>query len=140
MLVAILIGAVITNVLLKNIVARPRPYVDVQSAFHQWWKIVGSNVLSEYSFPSGHTTATMAVATAFFLCGNKKYSWLGFIFVVLMGMSRNYLMVHYPSDVLAGVIVGLIAGVLSYIIVNVVINLSRTKNRLTVAKEIEKEI
>ena len=50
--------------------------------------------------------------TALFLTGNRKYSWTAFIFAILMGISRIYLVVHYPSDVLGGVIVGVFAGCL----------------------------
>ena len=56
----------------------------------------------------------MAAMTAIFLTCNKKYSWLGFLFVLLMGFSRNYLMVHYPSDVVAGMLVGLVSALLAY--------------------------
>ena len=44
---------------------------------------------------------------AFFLAGNKKYSWTGFILALLIGFSRIYLCVHYPSDVLFGFIDGI---------------------------------
>ena len=47
-----------------------------------------------------------------FLVGNKKVSWTALIFAFLMGVSRIYLVVHYPSDVLGGLIVGTIAGIL----------------------------
>ena len=72
---------------------------------------------SEFSFPSGHSTASMAAMMAFFLAGNKKYSWTGFIAALLIGFSRIYLCVHYPSDVLFGFIVGIIAGTIAYLIV-----------------------
>ena len=71
-----------------------------------------------YSFPSGHTSAAMAGVTAFFIWSkNKKISWLAFIYVVLMGASRNYLMVHFPSDVMVGVIVGLIGAILAHYLI-----------------------
>ena len=54
---------------------------------------------------------------AFFLAGNKKYSWTGFFAALLIGFSRIYLCVHYPSDVLFGFIVGIIAGSIAYLIV-----------------------
>ena len=84
--------------------------------YYNWWKYVGSLHYKEFSFPSGHTTATMAVMMCIFLTCNKKYSWLVFIFVALMGLSRNYFMVHYPTDVLGGIMVGGISGLISYLI------------------------
>ena len=57
-----------------------------------------------------------------FILGNKKLSWLALVFGVLMGISRIYLVVHFPSDVLAGLITGTIAGMLGTLIA---INLPR---------------
>ena len=50
--------------------------------------------------------------TALFLAGNKRYSWTAFIFAFLMGVSRIYLVVHYPSDVLGGIVVGACAAII----------------------------
>ena len=71
---------------------------------------LGSHTESDKSFPSGHTTAAFSAMTAIFLVGNKRVSWLAFLFGILMGISRIYLGVHYASDVLGGILVGLIAG------------------------------
>lgn len=114
MIVSMGIGLIFTNLFIKNYVARLRPFQSGRSEIVSWWKYVGSVHVGEYSFPSGHATATMACMTAIFLTCNKKYSWLGFLFVLLMGFSRNYLMVHYPSDVIAGMLVGLVSALLAY--------------------------
>ena len=105
-LVSLVMGLLITNVVVKNLVARPRPFADVTSIYHEWWRFVGGVWEGEYSFPSGHTTAIMAAITAVVINTKGKYRWLLFIFVILMGMSRNYLMVHYPSDILGGILAG----------------------------------
>lgn len=112
MLLGVAIGALFTNVFLKVVIARPRPYADESSIFHQLWLLMGQHMESDKSFPSGHTTAAFSTMTALFLTGNRKYSWTAFIFAILMGISRIYLVVHYPSDVLGGVIVGVFAGCL----------------------------
>ena len=117
-LISLLIGTLFTNLFLKNIIARHRPYLSGIKAYHQWWQNAGSLKYNEFSFPSGHTTATMAVMTCFFLFYNKKYSWIGFLFVVMMGMSRNYFMVHYPTDVLGGIIVGGLSSIFANILLN----------------------
>lgn len=114
MVVSMVIGLIFTNLFIKNYVARLRPFQSGRLEIVNWWKYVGSVHVGEYSFPSGHATATMAAMTAIFLTCNKKYSWLGFLFVLLMGFSRNYLMVHYPSDVVAGMLVGLVSALLAY--------------------------
>ena len=116
---AIVCGAIITNFVLKDIIARPRPFIASET-YKLWWEAAGAVLEDGFSFPSGHATATMAAMTAVFLYCNKKYSWLGFIVVVLMGVSRNYLMVHYPSDILGGVISGLIGAVIAYYITKLI--------------------
>lgn len=118
MLGAIIIGALFTNISIKPIIARPRPYIDETHIFHQWWLDAGAHVESEFSFPSGHTTSAMAVMTGLFFTTNKKYSWTAFIFAIVMGITRIYLCVHFPSDVLGGLIVGFLAGLISSLIVN----------------------
>lgn len=122
-LFSIACGALITNVALKNIVVRARPYADVTRDLHQWWLWISENsfcgfTVSDHSFPSGHTTATMAAMTGIFLTTPKKKSWPVFIFVFLMGFSRLYLMVHYPTDVLAGLLAGAVGAVGGYFLCN----------------------
>ena len=114
MLFGLAIGALITNCCLKILIARARPYSDETQAFfntdlyQKLWMTVGQNVESDKSFPSGHTTAAFASMTALFLTGNKKYSWAAFIFAFLMAVARIYLVVHFASDVLAGIAVGVL--------------------------------
>ena len=112
-LLSIAVGAIFTNLTLKPLVARPRPYLSSEEYFDMW-KFVGAHKESEFSFPSGHTTVTMTSMTALFLSLNKKYSWMTYLFVVLMGVSRIYLFAHYFTDVIGGVICGGIAGILGY--------------------------
>lgn len=109
-------AALVTNVTVKPMVARPRPYASGVADFVDWWEYVGGHVHSEYSFPSGHTTSAMAAMLALCLCycvfcakGEKKRHWVWIptmLCVLLMGASRNYIMVHYPSDILGGIIAG----------------------------------
>ena len=58
----------------------------------------------------------MAGVTALVLTGKKPARWWAYLFVAAMGVARNYLMAHYPSDVLGGMIVGLIAAAIAYAI------------------------
>ena len=92
-LAALAIGALITNVALKNIIARIRPYEVVE----------GLKLLiepqSDFSFPSGHTCASIGAALAIPLV----------ILAVLISLSRLYVGVHYPTDVLGGAVVGAFA-------------------------------
>lgn len=118
MLLSVAIGALITNLWLKPWVARPRPYTNEGSVFQDIWMTLGAHTESDKSFPSGHTTAAFSAMTAIFLTGNKRISWLALLFGILMGISRIYLGVHYPSDVLGGILVGLIAGCAAVFIVS----------------------
>ena len=111
MCIGLAIGALITNCCLKILIARPRPYADHNSIFYQLWLLVGQNIESDKSFPSGHTTAAFASMTAVFLVGDKRWSWTAYIFAVLMGIARIYLCVHFPSDVLGGIIAGVTGGI-----------------------------
>lgn len=117
---AIGLGALMTNLILKDLIARPRPYATLD-VYYGWWQFAQAQTESDLSFPSGHTTATMAFATAIFLISkNKRVSWLIFFAPIIMGISRNYLVVHYPSDILGGLVVGAIAGVAAYFITQAV--------------------
>lgn len=116
MLLAVAIGFIITNCCLKILISRARPYADESSIYHQLWLLVGQRTESDNSFPSGHTTAAFATMTAMFLTGNKKYSWTALIFAFLMAIARIYLVVHYPSDCLAGMLVGIAAGIIATLI------------------------
>lgn len=120
-LFSVAFGALITNVAVKNIVARPRPYASEVLQFKEWWTFAGSHLESEFSFPSGHTTAAMAGAMGLCLGYDKRRKWwifaLSAIYVILMGASRNYLMVHYPTDVIAGVISGAVGAGIAYLLI-----------------------
>lgn len=105
--IALVIGALITNVCLKNLVARVRPY-DTYSALIP---IVKRPI--DWSFPSGHTCASFASAFVYFRLLPKKYGIPALVLACMIAFSRLYLGVHYPTDVLAGFLIGLLASVLA---------------------------
>ena len=109
-------GAILTNFILKDMVARPRPYMSGILEYKDWWQYAGMVTESDFSFPSGHTTAiTAAMMSLVYIAKTKKKYWC-ILFIFLMGISRNYLMVHYPTDVIGGMISGLIAATVAYFI------------------------
>ena len=116
MLLGLAIGAIFTNLFLKVYIARPRPYADEASIFHQFWLTVGQHMESDKSFPSGHTTAAFDSMTPVFILGRKWQKFAALTFALLMGLARIYLCVHFPSDVLGGMIVGIVAGCLGVLI------------------------
>ena len=121
-LFAVLVGTLVTNLVMKPLFARPRPYVYYADnpLFMSWYEFAGAHIESDKSFPSGHTTAAFEIGVALFLVLNKKYSWIFPVFSVLVGLSRIYLMVHYVTDVLGGVLVGTFAGIMGYIIMTAI--------------------
>ncbi len=124
---AVIIGTLITNVIVKPITVRVRPYNTLQAIqdYFGWYTNAGMLSESDYSFPSGHTTAAMEMAVVLCIChardGKKKVAWIFPLVALLVGCSRIYLMVHYATDVIAGVIIGLIAGIVGYILGSLVV-------------------
>ena len=108
---ALLMDLILCNLILKNLVARVRPY-DVNTAI----AILIKKPL-DFSFPSGHTAASFAAMTALFLAKMKKAWIAALILAVLIAFSRLYFYVHYPTDVLGGAVVGILSGIIGYTIV-----------------------
>ncbi len=104
-LMTMVVSYIIGVVLLKNLIMRPRPFNEATGMFVDWWKFAGSSFESGFSFPSGHTVAMTSLCLPFFFEGNKKRSWIALLLIAVMMASRNYLMVHYPTDVIAGFLI-----------------------------------
>lgn len=81
-------------------VARSRPYDCIRGL------IPLITPPTDYSFPSGHTAASFAVGVLLFRKLPKRYGIPALVLAALIGFSRLYLGVHYPSDVLAGALLG----------------------------------
>ena len=109
--VALIIGLLVGNVFLKNVVARIRPY-DLNTGVE-----LLISKLSDFSFPSGHTLASFEGATVL-LIKNKKLGIPAMILAVIIAFSRLYLYVHYPTDVLAGALLGIAIAFLACFIVD----------------------
>lgn len=117
---ALLADLVLCNLILKNLVARVRPY-DVNTAI----AILIKKPL-DFSFPSGHTAASFAAMTALFLAKMKKAWIAALVLAVLIAFSRLYFYVHYPTDVLGGAVVGILSGIIGYAIVEKIDKRRRT--------------
>lgn len=111
MAAALIVDLLLCNVLLKNLVARTRPY-DVNTSVEL---LVAK--LRDYSFPSGHTAASFASVTALYLSGERRIGLIALVISCLIAVSRLYLYVHYPTDVLGGIIFGCLSGWIGYHIV-----------------------
>lgn len=109
MAVAMVIGLVIGNGLLKNLFMRTRPYDAAGAAVPRSKLLIAP--LDDYSFPSGHTLVSFEAATALFK-DHTVYGFMAYVLAILIAFSRLYLQVHYPSDVLGGAILGFLFGLL----------------------------
>ena len=104
---ALLLSFIMCNGIMKNLVERPRPcWVD--TSVHLLIKNP-----TDYSFPSGHTSSSFSAATALFMY-HKRMGIVALIVAANIAVSRMYLFVHYPSDVLVSLILGCLYGVIAY--------------------------
>ena len=98
LIIGLALSFLVSNVCLKPIIARPRPC---------WTE--DANLLinnpSDYSFPSGHTLASV-IGAFVITAANRKFCFFAIPIAVLISFSRLYLYVHFPSDVLASIIIG----------------------------------
>ena len=100
---SVLIEVAIVNGFLKNVIARTRPYETCNEL------LPAIDVLSDYSFPSGHTALAFALAFVFYRHLPQKFGVPALIIASLVGLSRVQLGVHYLSDVIGGIICAYIA-------------------------------
>ena len=125
---AVCCGALITNIILKDNVARVRPFMS-SAEYEAWWAFVGAPLEDGFSFPSGHVTACAAGMTAITLMRGRKWVVPSVVIVLLMGISRNYLMAHYPSDVLVAAVIGVFSGFVAWFITQFIFNFLRRRRR-----------
>lgn len=97
---ALLVMLVVNNIVLKNLIARPRPcwtYPEMVQLVHN---------PSSYSFPSGHTTSAFAVAFTVF-SQHKKLGKVLIVMASVMAFTRLYVFVHFPTDIYGGILVAM---------------------------------
>ncbi len=106
-----ILGGAAANFILKMLFHRDRPSI--------WHTLIVEN---SFSFPSGHAMLTSALAFSFVLIAWKtRFRWpvvvIGVTYVVLIGLSRLYLGVHYPTDIIAGWSVSIVWTLIVFLIV-----------------------
>lgn len=120
MAVALIFSVILCNGIMKNLWQRPRcfwengEFMVIGNGFENLYNIFNS--IDDFSFPSGHTSASFAAALAIFMWRKKEGIW-AIVLASLISISRLYLTVHYPTDVLASLILGILYGIIAYYIV-----------------------
>lgn len=107
---ALIFSLLLCNLTLKPLIARIRPY-----ELREGIELIIS-APKDYSFPSGHSSASFASAVAIFM-SNKKLGMPALVLASVIAFSRLYLYVHFPTDVLCGALLGSLCGVLGFILV-----------------------
>ena len=111
--VALLLSLIVVNLILKNTVCRERPcWID--DSVKMLIKIP-----KDFSFPSGHSSASFASAVSIFLY-RKREGVCALVLATLIAVSRMYLFVHWPTDVLVGILLGITEAIVAYFIVRYV--------------------
>lgn len=111
-LLSLLFDFILINLTLKGLFSRPRPFVVNELIT----PLVGG--VSPYrSFPSGHSGGSFAAMLALSKWVPKKVGIPAIILATMVALSRLYVGVHYPTDILGGFVVGLISSFVAYRIV-----------------------
>lgn len=93
------LSSLICDDILKPLIARPRP------EFTEYLV----RLPNSFSFPSGHTMSSFTAA-AILSGSGRTAKYVAYLLAILIGFSRVYLCVHYPSDVLCGAVLGILLG------------------------------
>lgn len=115
-ILALLVSLLINNIILKNLVARTRPYEVIEGLAPLIRRP------RDYSFPSGHTGSSFASAWVFYRKLPRQFGIPALALAGLIGFSRLYLGVHYPTDVLFGAVSGIGSGCIALLAVKAIID------------------
>ena len=112
-LLALVLSLIINNAILKKLVARTRPYEVVEGLQ------LLTKKATDFSFPSGHSASAFAAAAA--ICKIQKgirWRWIVLAGAVCMALTRLYIGIHYPSDVICGALSGTLCGLAAAFLTN----------------------
>ena len=136
--ISLIFNFIIVNALLKTVVNRPRPWTEFEE-IKLFYEQFGVRLPTDSSFPSGHTAACFCVAVAC-VCAFKLKGAPALVVAVLVAISRIYLCVHYPTDVLAGALIGSACGVAGYFTATAIIKkFTKTQAEKICSEQVEED-
>ncbi|BCN31297.1 phosphatase PAP2 family protein [Anaeromicropila herbilytica] len=100
--ISLILCYLVNNIIIKNVVHRKRPfnqYEDIEELVKK---------PKDYSFPSGHTCGSFAAAGIYIRFLHGKIARFSILLASIIGYSRIYVGVHYPSDVVIGGMIGIL--------------------------------
>lgn len=97
-------AAYVITRMMKSIIASDRPYVALADVHHRATELT-------YAFPSGHTAFAAALATLLVIEFGGRWRWAACLWIILVAISRIYLGVHSPLDVVGGAALGVSAAI-----------------------------
>ncbi len=100
-LTGMLVGVILGNGILKNLIARPRPF---DLSLTTQLQIAAP---TDFSHPSGHTLSSF-IAAFILAKADRRFGCAAILLASLIAFSRLYLFVHYPTDILGGIILAYI--------------------------------
>lgn len=132
LLVSLLIGFCINDFVLKNIIARPRPFA-VNTDIADFLTSISLKRPSGFSMPSGHSYVAFNAATMITLFYKKKGAPV-YVLSFLIAFSRIFLCVHYPTDVLVGSILGVLTAVAVFASYKAILRKTKSVSREKIRK------
>ncbi|MBO4264906.1 MAG: phosphatase PAP2 family protein [Clostridia bacterium] len=115
--ISYIFGIAFGNGVLKNLVARERPYTHLEYETFQNLTLLIKTPW-DYSFPSGHTLVCFEASGVLMFTKRKPLGYIALAIGIAVAFSRIYLLVHYPTDVFGGMILGFVFGIFGYLLGN----------------------
>lgn len=120
LLVCFTLAWFVNDGVVKHLVQRQRPYLTLQEL----------EVLvprrNDFSFTSGHTSTAFAAAYAITRANGRRWAWV-YAISAMIAVSRIYVGMHYPTDVLGGMLVGTLTAAVAYLLLSHFIHPLREK-------------